>query len=379
MTTTPIPRRHVHRPSVPSLSLAVATFGVLCLGALPLAAQTVQGRLLAAADETPIGGALVQLADSADGVVTRAASTASGGFALTAPGPGRYRIIVRRIGQEAWRSEEIELASGAPHSVTLRIAAQVYTLPPITVAVRRPRCGVGREDDDLLGRLLEAAGIALGVAEATAESGEVGFSTDSYLKRLTPELTTEDSVETDMPGLARWPIQSAPPDSLSRWGFVRAAAEGPVYYAPDARVLFSDWFLATHCFSVDTATDDRLVVRFEPAGGRRRADLSGRLLLDRASLELRSLGFEYVGLPRWVPDGKAGGELRLSRLPGGAWVPYGWYLRAPVPRTTPGRTQPRLHGWVETGGRVTTVRGKDGRVDSALTAALLGAERSRRY
>jgi hypothetical protein len=361
--------------SRPALCLAA----VILLAPRALAAQSVQGRLLAATDDAPIAGALVQLTDSAGTVVARAASTASGGFVVAAPGPGTYQLVVRQIGRQSWRSDAFTLGAAATEPLTLRIAPQVYTLPEITVAARRPRCGVGLDDDDLLGRLLEAAGTALGVAEATADGGEVGFSSDTYLKRLTAELAVEDSADTDMPGLSRWPIQSAHPDSLSRWGFVRSASQGPVYYGPDARVLFSDWFLATHCFMVDTAIGDQVVVRFEPQRRGGRADLSGRLLLDRASLELRSLGFEYVGLQRWVPKGKAGGELRLSRLPGGAWVPTAWQLRAPVARRVAGRTQPKLGGWVETGGRVTAVRGRDGRVDSTLTAALLGVERSRRY
>jgi hypothetical protein len=358
--------------------LPLLLVALLALGWFPLAAQTVQGRLLDASGDAPIAGALLQLTDSTGAIVARTASTASGGFAVPAPGPGHYRLVVRQIGRQAWRSDPLVLAAGATEPLTLRIAPQVYALPEITVAARRSRCGIRPDDGDLLGRLLDAAGTALGVAEATAESGEVGFTSDTYLKRLTAELALEDSVDTDMPGLSRWPIQSAHPDSLGQWGFVRDAPDGPVYYGPDARVLFSDWFLATHCFKVDTAAGDQVLVHFEPERGRR-ADLSGRLLLDRGTLELRTLAFEYVRLERWVPDGTAGGEIRLSRLPGGAWVPTAWRLRAPIARQIPGRLRPRLAGWVETGGRVTAVRGRDGGVDSSLTAALLEAERGRRY
>jgi len=351
----------------------------LLFGALPVAAQSVQGRVLTATDDAPVAGALVQLTDSTGAVVARAASTASGGFAIVAPAPGTYQLVIRQIGLEAWRSEAFVLGGARQEPVTLRIAPQVYTLPEITVATRRARCGVGLDEGDVLARLLESAGTALGVAEATADGGEIGFTSDTYLKRLDPELRLEDSTDTDMPGLSRWPIQSAPPDSLSRWGFVRETSAGPVYYGPDARVLFSDWFLAAHCFQVDTASGSRVSVRFEPERRGRGAALVGHLLLDRESLELRSLTFEYVGLPRWVPKGKAGGEVRLSRLPGGAWVPTAWDLRAPVARHTLGRSRPRLGGWVETGGRVTAVYGRNGKVDSTLTAALLGIERDRRY
>lgn len=98
-----------------------------------------------------------------------------------------------------------------------------------------------------------------------------------------------------------------------------------------------------------------MVLRFEPQVRGDGVGVTGGVFLDRATLQLR------------------------SRLPGGAWVPTTWYLRAPVPRQVPGRRRLRLGGWLETGGRVIAVRGRDGQVDSALTAALPGAERAGRY
>jgi hypothetical protein len=364
---------------------SLAAFAVLLVGSLVpgrLRAQAVQGRVLAAGDETPLAGALVQLLDTAGAVVARAATTASGGFALTAPAAGRYHVVVRQIGQAAWRSPQLALATGTTHPLTIRPAPQPYTLPPITVAARRARCDIRIDDDDLLGRLLDAAGTALGVAEAAAESGEIGFSTDTWLKRLRPDRTLEDSAATDPPGLLRWPIESADPDSLRRWGFVHRVSEvaGPVYYGPDARVLFSEWFLSSHCFEADSVGAGLVQVEFQPERRGDRAGLAGRLLIDRVSLELRTFTFEYVGLPGWVPKGVAGGEIQLRRLPAGAWVPFTWMLRAPVPVRTAHRTRLRLHGWLETGGRVTAVHRRDGRVDPDLTAALLiERERSRRY
>jgi hypothetical protein len=69
-------------------------------------------------------------------------------------------------------------------------------------------------------------------------------------------------------------------------------------------VLFSDWFLASHCIRVDEEQAGQLEVRFAPEVRGDRAAIEGRLLLDRGSMELRQLDFEYVALPR-----TAGGEL----------------------------------------------------------------------
>jgi len=346
-------------------------------------AQAVQGRVLQLPGDTPVAGALVVLVDSAGRDVTRAATSASGGYTLAAGSAGRYRIVVRQIGWQAWTSPTFELAAGATHPLLLRIEAEPYALPTITVEARRPRCGIRLDGDAVVSRLLEVAQTALALAQATADDGTIGFSSEWYLARYTPALELEDSSSVGVGRLARWPVQSALPDTLERWGFVRTdgpgqdwtdvgSARGPVYYGLDARALFSDWFLASHCFRVEEDAGGEVRVRFQPSRGGGRADVAGMVVLDRASLELRRIEFAYVNLPGWIPRERAGGEVRLRRLQSGAWVPYAWRVRAPVPRLVVGRAQPKVDAWVETGGWVRSVRGPAGRVDSALTREVLG-------
>ena len=363
----------------------VAAFALLRLiaGAGSLAAQSVQGRVVSAPADAPVAGALVVLVDSAGSDAVRTASTASGGFMLTAPRPGLYRIAVRQIGMQTWQSTPLRLAPGPSVPLVLRIDAQPFELPAINVEARRPRCGIRLDDDETVSRLLDVAQTALALAQTTADEGALSFAVEGYAARYTPVLQQVDSVGTGVGRLSTWPIQSAPPDTLQVRGFVRTDApgqgwadvgpnRGPVYYGLDARVLFSDWFLATHCFRLDDAAEDELRIRFTPGRGRRRTDVEGSLALDRATLELRRIGFSYVGLPDWIPGGRAGGEIRLRRLPSGAWVPYAWRMRAPVPQLAAGRSRPRVDGWLETGGWVRSVRGPDGRIDSTLTRAVLG-------
>jgi hypothetical protein len=365
----------------------LARLGLGCLAAGPAAAQGVHGRVVGLPDETPVAGALVALVDSAGSEVARGATSPSGGFVLTASTAGRYHILIRRIGQHPWRSPTFTLAAGATYPVTFRVDARPYELPMLTVEARRSRCGARPGESGVLGALLEAAEVALQLARTTADERRLAFSTATYLKELGPDLRVLDSASAGVRGLARWPIESADPDSLRTWGFVRQppAAErattaeeerGPVYYGPDARVLFSDWFLASHCFRVDEEAD-LLEVRFVPEARGERTEIEGRLLIDRGSMELRRLEFEYVGLPRWVPKGKAGGFVELRRLREGAWVPREWMLRAPEAVRTRGSPWLRLKGWLETGGRVTAVRTAKGELDSASTAELLRVPEAR--
>jgi hypothetical protein len=349
----------------------------------PSLAQVVQGRVLQVPADAPVAGALVVLVDSAGRDVARAATSASGGYSLAAGSAGRYRIVVRQIGWQAWTSPTFELAAGAPHPLLLRIESEPYALPTITVEARRPRCGIRLGGDAVVSQLLEVAQTALALAQTTADDGAVGFSSEWYLARYTPALELEDSSSVGVGRLASWPVQSALPDTLERWGFVRTdgpgqgwtdigSARGPVYYGLDARALFSDWFLASHCFRVEEGQGSEVHVRFEPSRRERQVDVAGMVVLDRASLELRRIQFAYVNLPGWIPREQAGGEVRLRRLQSGAWVPYAWRVRAPVPRLVAGRAQPKLNAWVETGGWVRSVRGPAGRVDSAMTREVLG-------
>jgi hypothetical protein len=356
----------------------------LTLAAVPARAQTVQGRVVELPGEEPIAGALVALVDTAGYEVTRSATSPSGGFTLGTPVAGRYHVLIRQIGQQPWRSPVFALADGATYPVTFQVDAKPYELPALTVEAKRSRCGARPGAEGVVGGLLEAAQVALQLAKATSDEGRLAFSTASYLKQLTPDLRLLDSTLAGATRLASWPIESAHPDSLRVWGFVRQPPEperittaqtdaGPIYYGPDARVLFSDWFLETHCFRVEEEEGDLLEVRFTPERRRDRVEIDGRLILHRGSMELRRLEFEYVGLPRWVPKDKAGGFVELRRLSEGAWIPRAWALRAPQAVRSPGSSRLRLLGWVETGGQVTAVRSAKGDLDSASTRELLGA------
>ena len=125
-------------------SFPISSAAVLLLFAQvpPCLAQAVQGRVLQVPADMPVSGALVVLVDRAGRDVARAATSASGGYALAAGSAGHYRIVVRQIGWQAWTSPTFELAAGAPHQLLLRIEAEPYALPTITVEARRPRCGI---------------------------------------------------------------------------------------------------------------------------------------------------------------------------------------------------------------------------------------------
>ena len=361
----------------------------LVLGASSLAAQQVLGRAVRNTDGTPLAEALIILLDDGGQERARTITSPSGSFELRAPRAGRYHLRILRIGQRGWETPPFDLAMEQISRPTIRAPDRPFELEELTAWARRPTCGVTLGDASVGAALLEAAQTALGLAEAEVATGRRIYATESYRRTLPVVGPPEDSVAIQGK-LAGWPIQSAAPDSLRRTGFVQGdwpppspmtAQAGPIYFGPDARVLFTDWFLGTHCISVDTRTGrssderTRVVARFKPAKGTRNAAvLNGWLEFDRASLALRSLNFEFAARPRWAPKGSGGGEIRFARLPGGVWLPVQWSMRAPVPKVAGDGHSYRFFGVVETGGRVTAVRRPDGQPDCEAEAAITAAE-----
>ena len=362
----------------------------LLITAPGLESQQVLGRTVRKADGAPVLEALIILLDDRGRERARTVTSSTGGFQLQAPAAGRYRLRVQRIGHQGWETPPLHLAAEQISRPTLRVPEKPFELQELSTSAPRPYCGVTLGDVSLGATLLQAAQTALGLAEAEVAKGMRSYATETYRRTVPAVGPPLDSV-VSQGTLAGWPIQSADPDSLRRSGFVQGEwpapsftnetpQVGPTYFAPDARVLFTDWFLGTHCILVDSKTSrsadgSRIVARFQPARGTRNAAaLLGSLVFDRATLALRSLSFQFAARPRWAPRESAGGEIRFARLPDGAWIPIRWTMRAPVPKVANDGQRYRFFGVVEVGGRVTEVRGSDGRPDRRAEAALTASD-----
>jgi hypothetical protein len=367
----------------------VTTFGLLALVLTihDLAAQQVLGRAVREIDGSPLEEALIVMLDETGHESARAVTTPSGGFDLQPPA-GRYHLRVQRIGQHGWETPSFDLAAGQTYKPTLRVPDRPFELEELSASVARPNCAVTLGDASLGARLLEAAQTALALAEAGITKAQRSYATESYRRTVPVEDPPKDSVIVTG-RLVGWPIQSADPDSLRLKGFVQGdwpapspfskGEIGPTYYGPDARVLFTDWFLRSHCIWVESqsakfADGARIVARFKPAKGTRKAAaLQGSLEFDRATLALRFLSFQFAGAPNWAPAESAAGEIRFAQLPDGAWLPINWKMRVPIPALAANELRYRFFGVFEVGGRVTAIRDAEGRRDTRAEAAVLKA------
>ena len=353
----------------------LVAIAILALGLTGrVAAQQVTGRLERTGTREPVAGALVLLVDSLGREIARTVSSASGGFVLGPPFTGRFHLRVLRIGATPWATAPFAIGPNERRDIRLSLEDNPVQLPDVEIRAAGSRCGVRPGDSDVMARLLTEAEKALAIATETIRDGQLRFRTETWTNRPDPDGTPGEREQRMAFGTATWPVQSAPSESLAVWGFVHdgppygtpeelVTERGPVYYGPDERVLFADWFLDAHCFSVEAdsgSSSPMLIMRFRPVQSRRGVDIAGTLQLNRVTLELRSLTFRYTGLGRWVPPDSAGGELSFRRLRSGAMVIDRWTLRAPIPLFRPGR-EPGFFGFAESGGRVIEVqRGRTG-------------------
>jgi hypothetical protein len=329
------------------------------------AGQAVDGRVQGATTGQPVAGALLLLMDDGGVERGRTASAAAGAFALQAPWPGDYRLVVLRIGFVRWESPPLRLALGETRRQLIELPEEPLWLGGITVEGEsgcRVRPGAG----GTLGVLWEEARKALALADLTKRGRQYLFRTVRTERRLSTSLQPLEDARVIGFGVGHWSFESASADTLTRLGFVLAdSAGGILYHGPDVDVLFSATFLKQHCFRLQPGGPAELIgLAFEPLRRRLIPDIAGVLWLDRRTAVLRRLEFTYTNLEAWVPRGPAGGSIDYDVLPTGAWVIRQWMLRAPVPRInvrdpTRGKV---LGGYVEFVGAVGEVLGADGRV-----------------
>lgn len=299
-----------------------------------LAAQEVHGDVVDRGTAHPLAGVLVILVD--DHGVRRAGALTddSGRFAVRAPAPGRYAIRIDRIGYRSTISAPLRLDAGA--SLERHVAASVVPIALAAVTVRGDdRCRVRPGEGERSFALWQEARKALEATSLVQESGRLRARVRRYTRTLDP-YTLAVHGERDMEAVTVGPHPFAAARSaeeLARDGYASRDASSTTYYAPDADVLLSEPFAATHCFRALPPDHDHqglAGLAFEPARAHKQPDVKGVLWLDARTGELRWVEFRHTRLFPQVPPDRYGGRLDFERLPSGAWIVRRWWLRFPV-------------------------------------------------
>ena len=293
-------------------------------------AQAVRVRARQDSDRRPLVGVLVSLRDAAAGRVVRQVLTDEAGRALLRAAPGRFAIRADRIGYPGASTEPFVIAGTDTVVINLVMSAIATRMADLDVVSSAPVvCALEPATAGPVAALWTEARKALAAADLTAGHlpmlevtryerllGEGSVVAGEQLERFTTDSLT--------------PFIAADPAHLAKEGYLERRGGDAVFYAPDARVLLSDEFLAGHCFFGLAAADSVGLVGlgFEPAAGSRRgADVRGALWLDRGTFELRFLEFTYTDLAREFRSGQDGGRVDFVRLPGGGWLTSRWRVR----------------------------------------------------
>jgi hypothetical protein len=306
---------------------------ILIACAPPLAAQAVQGRLVEEGNRAPVARALVSLIDGAGRAVATAQTRPDGGFTLTAPAPGTYRVRAERVGRAATVSDALALAAGQTHPLELAARGEAVMLEGIVAAAGERACSVRPDREARVAAVWEEARKALEGAEWSRKNEARLFTVRTFSRDLEPQTLTvrQERAQTARTRLPT-PFRSVPAERLAEGGYVQRDGRDNLFFAPDAEVLLSDAFLDTHCFRLeaDPRGQGRVGLAFEPVRGRRLPDVRGVLWIDAATAELRHVDYAYTEIGPRAENVEWGGRIDFARLPDGAWYVRRWAIRMPV-------------------------------------------------
>ena len=340
-----------------------------CVAAAPLHAQAVRGHVVEAESGAAVPSALVSLLDAEGRQRAATVSDPHGGYHLTAPRAGEYRLRIERIGYATTVSQPLALEDGATVEHRLHTRTQRVTLPVVTTTGRQRRCAARPENVLQAARVWEEARKALSIHLLTERDGRYRFTSRVSIRHLSLNARAEFSREDSTVESVGMPFTSLSARSLLRGGYVQEQGDTAWFHGVDAAAILSDEFLDHHCFGLrDGGTEQPGMVglTFVPLAGRVAPDVQGVLWLDRATAELRLVEYGYTGLRYRGKVARLGGRLEFHRLPAGEFILRRWWVRAPLlrpdksPSWSPLSERARVAGLVQRGGdvlRVSTVAG----------------------
>ena len=165
------------------LRLAALLFAVAA--ASPAGAQVLYGRVSDAADGAVVAGALVAALDTLGQTAASTLSGADGGYELTLPAPGAFRVRVSRIGFRTGIAPAVTVGEGARMSMDLALRADAVQLETVQAESRVTPPFRDRRARGFYNRAARGMGTFMDRDQIRAR----GFVRTSDLLRTVPELS----------------------------------------------------------------------------------------------------------------------------------------------------------------------------------------------
>lgn len=357
-----------------ALAIAALLTGVMSSAAR---AQTVRGVVTRAG--APIPGVVVQLLDSADATAGSGISDDRGVYRIVAARAGTYRLLARRVGFAPHRTAAFTLSAGIVRDVPIELSGLAIALD--TIRVRAATCTVLSRADAPVAAVWEQTKTALLATDATTTSRPLSTMLMRYQQTDRAGALTVRTVDVQDADSAGVPWYAPSPREMRDKGYAHWLTPTTMqFWAPSLEVLSSAEFSAEHCARLEDASDTAsIVLAFEPRRTRRDIiDISGRMVVDRHTAELRELTFRYTNVDSAAVRADAGGRMQFARARDGSWLVSDWFIRVPVvDSASPRPDRPsRVVAYAEqVGGRVYNARRGDDTVFAQPFPTLSGVLR----
>ncbi len=355
----------------------IASVGIaLTLATSVVRAQSVRG--VVSRGNVPVAGVVVQLIDSTDAVQFTSISDDRGVYRVLAAREGTYRLLARRVGFQPTRTATFVLRSGPAREQPIELSSLTVTLD--TVRVRAAKCAVLAHADADVATVWEQTKTALLATNATTASRPLSTMLMQYQHTERAGVTTVRSVNVQDEDSTGVPWHAPSPRVMRDKGYAHWLTPNTMeFWAPSLEVLSSNEFAEDHCAKLDDGSDaETLVLVFEPRRKKRDfVDITGHMLVDRRTAELRELTFRYTNVDSAVQS-DAGGRMQFARARDGSWLVSDWFIRVPIADTASTRSPraPRAVAYSEiAGGRVYVARRDDDTVFVAPYPTLTGIVR----
>ena len=317
-----------------------AAVALASLSGAPLQAQVVQGRVLHRDTRQPVALALVLLVDGRGQTVSRALTRETGRFVFAErpAGPGAT-IRAERIGLGVVTTPLPDAESDEIELLLSSVPVQIEGL----VVEAEDRCPADPNDERLAQAWSQFRPL-LESLEHEKEGSQRSFEVSYAEVELSADGEDVEATRVDTLFVSEAvPFRTEDPAVLAEDGFVVQESSSTVtYFAPDAKVLLSAEFIASHCYRLPE-TQDRwgyLEIAFAPRSPEAERDIGGVLALPIDGSSLPMIEFYFTSHPwGYDPDPRLGGFVELAPTDTG-WVVSEWELRVPGPPMVSGRTPP---------------------------------------
>lgn len=354
---------------MPLWAAAAATACLTVAAPCPVDAQAriIHGVVVDSATQTPVNAVLVALVDDANRDLQRFLVDATGAFRFFIAGPGRFSLRAERLGMATRTVDSLVVAETDTIPVRIALSQQAIALEGIEARGSR-RCELSADLGEATQRVWEEARKVLNAVSIADSAGAYVYNLEKHVRELDPgTLRIRRETRSGSRTITRRPFVSRPVELLLDDGWMLPDPEGDLYFAPDAHVLLSEEFLATHCLRLRARDESRqhlVGLEFHPIRSwSTRTGIEGVLWLSRDTGALRWLDYSYRNLPGVageVQSDQIGGRVEFHGLADGSWIVSKWHIRMPLLVAERdgifGGRRARLGGLVEEGGRVVRAR-----------------------